>query len=155
MKAKVVLRGKVSCWKVLVSGIIFAVIAQIIHTIGAYLSMNYYINPAYFSVWSPLMMGMEQGSLFNAFTYTSLGFLFITGIIFAFLYGIFRGTVPGKDIISKGLSYGFLIFLVASIPSYLSLYLLINLPAMLIFYWAVESLLIYLINGLVVAKINK
>lgn len=154
MKAKIVPRRKISAWKILVSGAIFAAVAQAIHTAGAYLSMNYYINPAYSGVWSRLMMSIEPGSFFNSFTYLSMAAAFITGIIFAFAYALFRASVPGKDVISRGLSYGFIVLLISAIPGYLSLYLLVNMPAMLIFYWAAESAAIYLISGLAVAKVN-
>jgi hypothetical protein len=49
--------------------------------------------------------------------------------------------------------YGFLVFLVGAIPGYFALYLLINLPTVLIALWAVESLILCLIGGMVVAKL--
>ena len=49
--------------------------------------------------------------------------------------------------------YGFLVFLVGAIPGYLATYLLINLPPRLIALWAVESLIIYSLGGMVVAKL--
>ena len=38
------------------AGVLFGIIALIVHWIFAYVGMDYYLDPAYFPVWSKLMM---------------------------------------------------------------------------------------------------
>lgn len=134
------------------AGVLFGIIALIVHWIFAYVGMDYYLDPAYFPVWSKLMMP-TAGPPPASFLYYSLTFNIISGILFAFVYTVLGSCVPGKKFIIRGLVYGFLVFLVGAIPGYLATYLLINLPPELIALWAVESLIIYSIGGMVVAKL--
>jgi hypothetical protein len=48
-----------------------------------------------------------------------------------------------------------LIFLVAGIPTVLTMYLLINLPSGLLATWTFVQLVLYLIGGVVAAKLIK
>jgi hypothetical protein len=57
--------------------------------------------------------------------------------------------------IQKGLHFGGLPFLVAGISGALSMYLLINLPAGLVATWTVPNLILYLIGGVLAAKLIK
>jgi len=146
--------GKINKWKIILSAALFAIIGQIIHSIGAFLSMGYYTMPDYLAVWSKLMMP-TAGPPPLSFTLYSLLFGFIGGLLFAIVYALLKFSVPGRTIVKKGLIYGFLVFLVGGIPGYLALILLINLPFLLILLWAIESLVINLLGGMVVAALNK
>ena len=140
-------------WKIIVAGIVFAIIAQIIRTIESFATMNYYIIEEYSPVWSKIMMP-GPGPPPTEFYYYSIAFSVITGIIYVVVYEMIRKSLPGKTIIKQGLYFGFLLFLL-SIPWSLTMYLLINLPAMLLVYWSISSLIIDLIGGAVIARINK
>jgi xanthosine utilization system XapX-like protein len=144
---------KIKYGQILLVGILFAIIAQIIHNIGAFLTMSFYTDSNYFSVWSKLMMP-TAGPPPLSFMFYGLLFSLITGLLFALVYAVIKKSLPGKTV-KKGLMYGFLIFLVAEIPYSLTTILLINLPMLLILYWAIEALIIYLIMGLISAKIIK
>ena len=89
------------------------------------------------------------------FYYLSIAFTFIGGLLFTIVYLIIEKGLPGATVIKKGLNYGFLMFLVGGISGYLAMILLINLPMMLLVYWAIEGLIINLICGIVIARINK
>ncbi|MCL7414537.1 MAG: hypothetical protein M8349_00530, partial [ANME-2 cluster archaeon] len=115
-------------------------------------TMDYYLDPQYFPVWSSYMMPSE-GPPPASFMYMSLASGLITNLIFAGFYSFIKGSVPGATMIKKGLLYGLLIFIITGVPFTLTLILLINLPFGLILSWAAESLVIYLIGGLLVAKI--
>ncbi|MBU0461003.1 MAG: hypothetical protein KJ574_00295 [Nanoarchaeota archaeon] len=145
---------KLNYWRILICGIIFAVIGQIIHTIGAMITMPYYLMPTYFSVWSKLMMSAAGPPPASFYVY-SLLFGLITGLLFAVVYFVLKKSVPGKTAWGKGLMYGFLVFIVGILPGYLSLALLVNLPYALIFEWAVESIVILFLNGMVVSALIK
>ncbi len=138
--------------KILLAGIAFAILAYVIHTAGAIATMKYYQDPAYFAVWSKLMMPGE-GPPPPSFMYYSLSFSLIGGILFALVYEIVRSSFAGETYVKKGLYFGTLVFLVSGIPGFLSMYLILNLPAVLLLEWTLESLVLYLLNGVVVAKI--
>jgi hypothetical protein len=55
----------------------------------------------------------------------------------------------------KGLQFGGMIFLIAGIPSILSMYLLINLPRGLLATWTITTLILYLIGGVLATKLMK
>ena len=143
----------VKAWKIIVAAIVFMIISQVIHTIEAQLTMDYYTDPTYFPVWSKIMMG--ENGLAPQFIYYSLAFAFINGLLFTGVYSVVAKGVPGKTFGKKGTRYGLLVWLVAGIPSALSMVLLINLPIDLIAYWIVSSLIIYILAGIAVARIVK
>ena len=147
-------KNEIKIWKVIATGIIIAVVAQVIHSASANLSMDFYSQEEYFPVWSKIMMP-EPGPPTMSFLYYSIGFGIITGIIYTVVYVFIRDFLPNNNLTRKGIDFGILLFFVAGIPSYLSLYLLINLPMMLIIYWAIEGLIIYLLSGIITAWINK
>jgi len=140
--------------KLIIAAIAYTIISQIIHIVDAFLTMNFYLMPQYFGVWSKIMMPGEgpPPATFYAF---SILFALITGVIFAFIYLTIMKAVPGKTKLQKGLAYGFILFLVNGIPGFLSLYLIVNLPTVLIIYWLIENLVIFLISGVVFAKLFK
>jgi hypothetical protein len=146
--------NKLNPWMIFWAGFLFAVLAQIVHTIGAYATMGYYMMPEYFSVWSKIMMP-NAGPPPLSFTVYALIFGAIGGILTAFVYGVVKNSVPGNRVSKKGLNYGLLIFMVAGIPSFLSMLLLINLPQTLILYWAVEWLIIDLLGGMLIARVMR
>jgi uncharacterized membrane protein YeaQ/YmgE (transglycosylase-associated protein family) len=140
-------------WKIIVAGIVFAIIAQIIHTVESMATMNFYQDPAYFAVWSKIMMP-TAGPPPTEFYIYSIIFGIIAGIIYAMIYSMINKSIPGKTITNKGLYFGFLLFLVG-IPWSLTMYLLINLPPLLLVAWSITSLVIDLIFGVIAAKLMK
>ncbi len=141
-------------WKWILGGIIFAVIAQLVHNLSAFFSMKFYLMPEYFSVWSKLMIP-DAGPPPASFMWYALLFSFVAGLIFVFAYLFVKSSISVSGAVKKGFSYGCLVFLVGIVPFSLSLYLLINLPSALIWIWALESLIVYLINGMIVAALFK
>ncbi|VVC02870.1 Uncharacterised protein [Candidatus Burarchaeum australiense] len=129
----------------------FTVISFIVHMAGAMVDMGYYMMPAYFSVWSPLMMPIA-GPPPIEFTYASLLFGFITGAIFVYCYTLVRRAMPGNNWLSKGLNYGMFVMLLAGLPTYMSMTLLINLPQGLLVSWLVQSFITYELAGMAAAR---
>ncbi|MFA6295983.1 MAG: hypothetical protein WC663_01375 [Patescibacteria group bacterium] len=140
--------------KIIIVAFVFAILGQIIHTIGAIITMPYYIDPKYFKIWSILMMPHE-GPPPISFTIISLAFGLINGLIFASIYSILKKCLPGSTLAKKGMFFGLLVFLLAGISMFFTLALLINLPFALLIYWVFESLIFYLVLGLITANIIK
>ena len=145
---------KISWPRILAVAILYAIVGEIVMTLGAMADMSYYYDPGYFTVWSKLMMP-AAGPPPAEFYYTGIAFQLVTGFLFGLVYRVIKGAVPGKGWKNKGLMYGFLIFLVAGIPTTTMLYLLINLPVGLLLSWMLQSLVVYLLMGLIAARILK
>ncbi len=139
--------------KIILAAIAFTVIGVVINTAVSMLTMSYYMDPAYFSVWSKLMMP-EAGPPPVSFYAYSIAFSFVIALIFAGVYTKVSDMIKSGGA-RKGLRYGFGLFLVAGIPYFLTNLLLINLPLGLSVVWLLSSLVIYLIGGIVIAKILK
>jgi hypothetical protein len=137
--------------KVVLSAVIYTIIAQIINIVGSIFTMSYYTDPAYFGLWSKLMMP-GNGPPGTEFFVASIAISFIIGIIFSGVYSFLKGSIPGKGL-RKGINYGIMLFLVTGVPFTLTTYLLFAVPAFLLLDWAISTLVIYLIIGAAFAKI--
>lgn len=136
--------------KIVIASIVILIINQVIHTIGAVLTMNFYIDEAYAQVWSKTMMP-AMGPPPISFYIISMLSAFVFALIFVSAYDIFEPSVPGKTWKKKGIFYGFIVYLLTA-QSYVSMSYLINLPGMLLLDWAIEGLVISLLSGLVAAR---
>jgi len=141
-------------WRIILAAIVFLIISQVINTLEAYVTMSYYTDPTYATVWSKIMMP-KPGPPPMEFYYISWAFSFITGLIFAGVYTVVEKGVPGKTLVKKGLIYGLLIWLVGGLSGSLAMVLLVNLPVDLIGYWTVSGLIVNLLVGVAIAKIVK
>lgn len=139
--------------QIIISGIVFAVISQIVHTVGAMLSMDYYLEEQYFSVWSKIMMP-AAGSPGTEFFVKSVALAFVTGALFAYVYTVVSKAISGEGVKERGLKYGMILFLVGTLPGMMSLFLLINLPFALIVFWILEGLIVNLLGGMAIVKIS-
>lgn len=128
-----------------------SIISQVIHTIGAVLTMDYYMDEAYAHLWSKIMMP-AMGPPPLSFYILSMLSAFVFGLIFVSVYDIFEASVPGKTWKKKGVYYGLIVFLLTS-QSYIALSYLINLPGAIVLDWAIEGLVISLLAGLVAARL--
>ena len=138
---------------ILGSAVFFAIISQLLHTLGAVFTMDFYLDEKYFSVWGRLMMP-SIGPPPTSFMLYGLIFAFITGILFTIGYIIFKDAIKIKNPYKRGAAFGFVVFLIAAIPWALSLILLINLPISLIISWTIEALLIDVLAGILIGKLN-
>ncbi len=137
--------------QIIASAVLFLIISQIINMGGAILTMSYYLDPAYFGLWSKLMMP-ANGPPGVEFYLTSVIFDFVTGIIFAGSYSLLMRSVPGSGA-AKGINYGILLFLIAGVPFTFTTYLLFAVPASLLAFWTISTLIIYLVSGAAFSKI--
>lgn len=140
--------------KIVLGAIAFVIIAQVLHNVLAMLTMDFYRDPAYFSVWSKMMMPGPGGPPAE-FMYYSLAFSFVTGLIYSGIYDRVKGFMKGI-VWKKGMKFGFVIFLMVGLPFFFTTYLLINLPVALLFYWLIiDGLITYLLGGIAIAWLNK
>ena len=136
----------------LLAAILFMIVAQVFHTIGAIATMGFYSDPSYLSVWSKIMMP-SAGPPPAIFYYLSAGFGLITSMVYVYAYTVLKKAIPGKEYFRKGVSYGALLFLIGTFPGSLSMILLINIPVALVIEWALEGMVISMIGGILIARL--
>jgi uncharacterized membrane protein (DUF106 family) len=130
------------------AALIYAVIGQIVHTIGAIVSMAYYVMPDYASVWSKLMMP-ASGPPPTSFYLYSLVFGLATGAIYFIVYRFLFDKIKTKGVSDRAAKFTALFLLIAFIPGFFSQMLIINLPILLLFCWLIESAVIMFLTFLV------
>ncbi len=140
--------------KIGTTAVVMTVIAEVVRIVEALLTMGYYTDPAYFAVWSKIMMP-GAGPPPAEFYYYSVSFAFVTWFIFGFVYEKLGASIHDKNPTSKGLKFGALVFLLAGISGAVTMYLLMNLPAGLLVSWTISTLLLYIVGGLVAGKMIK
>jgi MFS family permease len=145
---------KLKIKRIIIAGVVVAVVAQIIHSIFAQLDMKYYILPTYLPIWSKLMMP-AAGPPPVSFMLYSLLFGIVGAILMALTYAVIKKGIPGKNKIQKGIAYGLILVLVSAIPYYLAMILLIGLPLALLTSWLIAMVINYVIGGVIIAAIIK
>ena len=142
-------------WKGIgIFAVAMTVVAQAVHTAESVLTMGYYIDPAYFGLWSKVMMPKAGAPPIEFFT-LSLAFAFATWFLFGCVFGKLGKVIGENGFVKKGLVFGGLVFLIAGVPFTLTSYLLFNVPTALLLAWATSSLLLYLAGGVLAARLVK
>ena len=140
------------------AAVAYVVIQLVVTTIGAFGDMGYYTNAAYSALWSKVMMPGPQppGAEFYLL---SIALTLVAGFIFAYAYTITKQAFTMKKSFKSdrfwkvGLKFGLFLFLMTSLTSIFSMYLLLAIPSGLLISWAVQSLVISLAAGVAFAKI--
>jgi hypothetical protein len=133
-------------FKVLIASLVFLLVGQVLHHIGVFVSRGYYSHPDYYFLWNPLMISLTDAGGGANFIVTSIALGFISALLFVIVYTVVgRGFEGGGE---KGIHYGLLIFIVATIPYSFSMFVLLDIPEIIITLWAFQSLVLYVIGGL-------
>lgn len=143
---------RINAVRLVIAALVYTIFSFIIHFIGAELTIQFYMDSAYFPVWSKLLMP-TAGPPPLTFSLYSLVLGFIAALLFAFIYLKVRPLFKGKSRVRMGATYGFGVFLVGGLPGFSMLWLLINLPLLLIVDYAIEALVANIIGGIFVAYI--
>lgn len=141
-------------WKpVLLAGLVYAVIATVVHQLEAICTMNYYLMPEYFGAWSKIMMPTAGPPPAAFFAYSFL-FTLIGGFVFAALFDLLKaqlGAAFWQRVCGFTSLWALLILALSTLP----LWLLMNLPVVLIVSWFVSGMLIAFVSSMVFAKMMK
>jgi hypothetical protein len=134
---------------VLIAAVLFTLTSQLIIMIESAATMDIYLMPEYFPVWSRLMMP-EMGPPPAAFFAMSVLVSFALALTCAAVFWIVRPGIPGEGI-TRGLSYGLILYFMSGVPSLLGMFLLINLPEKFFIAGTVSALASFLIGGIIIA----
>ncbi|MFA4875771.1 MAG: hypothetical protein WC586_00025 [Methanoregula sp.] len=97
---------------IIIGGILFAVASQIILMGEVITTMDIYMMPEYFPVWSKLMMP-DMGPPPAMFYLISISVSVGLALLYSTVFHILRSGIPGTGI-RKGFNYGILLFLLVS-----------------------------------------
>lgn len=131
---------KINWGSVMVSSLIYTVLATVIHQVEALVTMSYYQMPEYSGVWSKLMMP-TAGPPPMSFFISSLILTFVTGVSLAVIYYYLRDLLPKKFwprvLFFADLMIG-MSFVFFTLPSFL----MFNLPVQLLVSWFISGFII-------------
>ena len=148
--------------KLVLGAAAFAVISQVVHTIGSIVSMGYYTDPALFSMWSKLMMpgASPPGA---EFFIASFAAALVAGAIFTCLYDFARPLFlarakkdfKGGNPYLPGLKFGAILFIAIDFTRFLSSLILFSFPLGLQLEWLAEGLVICAMWGAALGKLYR
>lgn len=139
--------------KIVLFGVIFAVISFVIRQVEVVLTMKYYTMPEYFGVWSKVMMP-TAGPPPYSFLVTSLVFTFVTGVSLALIYYYLRDHLP-KETNKRIFYFADLMVGTSFIFFTLPVYLMFNVPMGLLISWFITSFIILTASSWVLVNIVK
>ena len=144
---------KISWKKVLYSAVIITVISFVVRQLEVVVTMKYYTDPAFFGVWSKLMMP-TAGPPPATFMITSFIFTFITGLSLGLIYYYLKDHLP-KDIKKRIFYFADLMLGTSFVFFTLPVYLMFNVPVGLLVSWFITSFIILLAGSYTLVKIIK
>jgi hypothetical protein len=139
--------------RVFKAGFAYLVIATVLQQIEVMFTMSYYKDPAYFGLWSKLMMP-TQGPPPLAFFAISLLFTFATGCTLAAVFE-FMSPLFGKQFWGKVIGFTDIMVGLTIVFSLFPIYLLLNVPLGLLGWWLVTSWVTTLVSAMAFAKLTK
>jgi hypothetical protein len=115
-------------------------------TCGWLFQWIYELSPV---IWIP---AEEMMNIYNmAMLY---GLNLIVSFIFVYVFTVIHNGVPGKGI-RKGMTYGFLVWLVGSLSGMATMPFYMTISTAVIVYWLINALVKYLIDGMILGAIIK
>lgn len=145
--------GKIHWGKVLLIGLLYTGFAMIVRQFEAKFTLRYYMDPAYFGVWSKLMMP-TAGPPPLEFMITSVILTFASGIAITIIYYYLRDYLP-KGYWRRATFFADILISTSFVFFTLPVYLLFNVPAALLVSWFVSTFVIILLTSLLLVKIIK
>ncbi len=144
--------------KILIAGFWYTVVAEVMMQVEIFFTMKYYQDPAFFGLWSKVMMpdspagGPAAGSPPISFFLISLLFTYLTGCtlaaVFEFIHSLFGKNYWGKVIGFTDILVG-LAIVFATFP----MYLLFNVPIALLAWWLGASWITIFISTTIFVKV--
>ena len=137
--------------KLLVASLVYTLIAMIIHEIEALLTLQYYMKPQYFGLWSRLLMPTAGPPPLEFFV-TSFLFSFTTGIALAFVYFLIKDQLSTK-FRERSLLFADILICMYFVFFTLPTYLMFNAPFGLLVIWFISAFVILTLSAMAYVKI--
>ncbi|MBI4722346.1 MAG: hypothetical protein HY769_05000 [Candidatus Stahlbacteria bacterium] len=145
------MRRNINIKRVLIAGIVANLMSFIVGG-GGYLLFGwvFQLEPQNIWKWTP---GTTISMSLNWWIFLILGNT-VLAIALALVYAILFNGIPGQGV-KKGMTFGFLVWIVGVLPAMFSMYVLVKIATGALFYFATQGLLEYLIYGAVISLIYK
>jgi len=132
--------------KILIAAIVVSVVSAVYMglTCGWLFKGFYSLEPT--NIWRP--MEGPPGAL------VYIG-MFLLNLIFVGVYTLISGSLPGRVAVTKGLAFGFIVWLVGILPGIFFTYMFITIAAEVVLYWMINDLVLFLLKGMIIAPICK
>lgn len=138
-------------WKhIVVSGLIYSVVAVLFQQIEVYFTMKYYTDPALAGLWSKVMMPVAGPPPLSFFV-VSLLFTVSTGIVLAAVFDYMKGLF-GKGYWKRVIGFTDIMVGLSIVFGYFPMYLMFNVPVGLIAAWLISGFFTTLLSAMVFAK---
>lgn len=111
-------------------------------TCGGFFSWVYKVEPT--NVWKPITS--------HSFPFM-IAELLIVDFLFVLVYALINKGIPGKNKFTKGLIYGFLLFLVGMVPGMIATVVYMTVSKVVVLYWTISALILDPIKGLITSAI--
>jgi len=127
--------------KIIIGGVLAGLVIMVVGFIsGSMLEGLYRLSPAGI---------FKTPNLTNLIVY-----YFVVGLILAYVYSILKNAVPGNGM-QKGMIFGFLVFLVGTIPGLGITWITMTVRNRLLFWWAVFGLVEMALAGAAIAFVDE
>ena len=128
--------------KIVVSGIAAGIVILVIgNLIGFLFAVDYTTTP---QLWKPMT---------GNWWYNMIVLDFVEGILYAAVFSILFNSIPGKGW-RKGLNYGLILWVVATVPGMLMTYFTMAVPDSIVASWTFGGLISLVIAGSVISIIQ-
>lgn len=144
---------KLNWKKIALAALVFAVISFVIRQVEAMTTLSFYMDPAYFGVWSKLMTP-DAGPPPPQFMFVGGALTYFSGLVLATFYDFVKSLLP-KDFWGRVVSFTTIVSVLSLIFGYLLMYMLFNVPAMLLIIWFLVGILITALATMAFTKILK
>ena len=144
---------KINWGKTLLAGVIYTAVATVVHQIETILPMKYYIDPQYFGVWSKLMMPKASPPPMEFFI-TSIVMSMVMGVCLAIVYYYIKDMLP-KQTMKRVFMFADLLIGLNFLFFTLPVYLMFNVPVVLLVSWFVSGFIILLAASYINVKLLK
>jgi len=146
------MKRKLNIKRVLVAGVAVNFASLILEPVSYYyFNWIFFLEPQDVWKWKPgqAIMSMPMGWL----VFLLLGNL-VLAIIVALVYAILYRGIPGRGI-QKGLTFGFLGWLIGVLVPMFSMYILLKIAGGTIVYFTLQGLVEYLVYGIIISAIYR
>lgn len=140
--------------KIIFASLILTVIDFIIHQIEATITIKYYLMPEYYGLWSKLMMP-KAGPPPAEFFVISILVSFLSSLVLATIFVFIKDLLPKKHSL-RILGYTKITALFMLIFSYFPMFMMFNVPYVLLASWFLTSVIAIVVGACLFTKmLNK
>jgi len=134
------------------STFILSFLFLLFYGVGTLLVYSEFSNQRYFDVWSKIMMPPTGFPI--VFFISALIYSIIFSFIISFTYRLVKKSFTTKSQILSGIMFGAVLFFIIFVPLYSHIFLIFNIPFLIISVWLSAGLLFSIVSGIMLSLVN-